>query len=170
MHCNDVKSERNPFLTVLSYHKACLSLVLHGWLLVLPIGRRISSAKAPSPLIMSRRLIIGISPNISIDEVNSAQQHTSSAWLILSCLKRNTVKWGLHLACRFSHHPSAADKTRLQFSDVGVERTSAKPVEIRRKISGLKESRSFELKASWQTYRVKENRIEYHIGLEPRIC
>lgn len=36
---------------VWSYHKACLSLVRHGWLVALLLGRRISPAKAISPRI-----------------------------------------------------------------------------------------------------------------------
>ena len=54
---------------VWSYHKACLSLVLHGWLVVLLLGRRISSAKAFSPLIS--RCALETSADISMDEAGS---------------------------------------------------------------------------------------------------
>lgn len=60
---------------VCSYHKACLSLVLRGWLVVLLLGRRISSANAISPLIS--RCALDTSGDISISEVWSINSTSS---------------------------------------------------------------------------------------------
>lgn len=61
---------------VFAYHKACLSLVRHGWLVVLLLGRRISSAIAISPLIS--RCAPETSGDISIDEVGSVNCTSST--------------------------------------------------------------------------------------------
>lgn len=61
---------------VFSYHKACLSLVRHGWLVVLLLGRRISSAKAISPLISDCALETSVV--ISIDKAGSINGTSST--------------------------------------------------------------------------------------------
>lgn len=66
---------------VWSYHKACLSLVRHGWLVVLLLGRRISSAKAISPLI-SRCALETSGDSISIDEAGSGSCYSLISILV----------------------------------------------------------------------------------------
>ncbi len=71
---------------VLSNHKACLSLVRHGWLVALLLGRRISSAKAISPL--TSRCALETSGEISIDEAGSinctSSTYSTLVWRIIS--------------------------------------------------------------------------------------
>ena len=73
---------------VLSNHKACLSLVRHGWLVPLLLGRRISFARATSPLISPRAL--ETSGEISIDEASSINGTSATCstplWKIISAI------------------------------------------------------------------------------------
>lgn len=87
---------------VLSYHKACLSLVRHGWLVVLLLGRRISSAKAISPLIS--RCALETSGDISMDEAGSINCNSSTystpVFKIISPNVFSVRPLTSHLGCR----------------------------------------------------------------------
>lgn len=85
---------------VLSYHKACLSLVRHGWLVVLLLGRRISSGKAISPL--NSRWALETSGGKSIDKAGSinctSSTYSPPGWKIISPIRFSLRSLAYHLS------------------------------------------------------------------------
>lgn len=85
---------------VLSYHKACLSLVRHGWLVVLLLGRRISSAKAISP--QNSRWAPETAGGISIDKAGSVNCTSSTysplVWEIISPIRFSLPSLAYHVS------------------------------------------------------------------------